>query len=265
MKSNLSTTGKAPRNVSGANKRPPQNPPGGRGFTLIELLVVIAIIAILAAMLLPALAKAKRKALQTGCLSNMRQSATALHMWVDDNAEWLPPGASAPIVGLQGGQEANYKEDGNPTSSYKKFLPFYIASYLGYPAPDGTLRTAKVFFCTAFAADNTSGGDIGTNVCYVVTQTTGGANPTLPPNFNPFGYPISTSHPNGLPVHKITEISNPSDVWILADVDQVVITDTQNIWRPQTPVRPIHGNVRNYVYFDQHVSSQKVGPAGTYY
>ena len=64
-----------------------------RGFTLIELLVVIAIIAILAALLLPALAGAKERARRVNCKNTMRQFSLALHMYGDDNSQRLPSGA----------------------------------------------------------------------------------------------------------------------------------------------------------------------------
>jgi prepilin-type N-terminal cleavage/methylation domain-containing protein/prepilin-type processing-associated H-X9-DG protein len=102
-----------------------------RAFTLIELLVVIAIIAILAAILFPVFASAREKARQTTCLSNERQIATGMLMYMQDNDEIYP----RHIISVPGG--GSYS-----TSNPYQYLTWvqYIQSYINntqvYNCPD---------------------------------------------------------------------------------------------------------------------------------
>lgn len=93
-----------------------------RAFTLIELLVVIAIIAILAALLLPSLARAKEKGKQTYCVNSERQQALAVFMYADEHSDTLPPVA--------------FEGDTGYTTNWPVLLDPY-------------LKSARVHFCPA--------------------------------------------------------------------------------------------------------------------
>ncbi len=106
-----------------------------KGFTLIELLVVIAIIAILAAILFPVFARAREKARQSSCLSNVKQIVTATMMYVQDYDETLP------MRYFNSGVSGAVQYPGGRTSS-ASIWPLPIYPYV---------RNIQVFHCPSYA------------------------------------------------------------------------------------------------------------------
>jgi len=199
----------------------------GVAFTLIELLVVIAIIAMLAALLLPVLARAKDSARSVQCLNQMRQIGLATRLYTDDDGDLFP------------------RSQHSAAANHQQVWERAIAPLLGGGSSDTTAWTnlvSRIYHCPADVAPRYI--DYGLNAFFELE----------PPV-------VMTTW------HKVTSIPKPSSTVCFCEIDSTANTDhvmpedwdlVSDPWLNDI-VKPFrHQQRANYTFVDGHVARQKI-------
>ncbi len=201
-----------------------------RGFTLIELLVVIAIIAILAAMLFPVFAHAREKARQTSCLSNLRQLASGMIIYSEDNDGMFPP-----AVGRPSRQDNNYYQ-----MSWMALMQPYVKNLGVFICPSSGHRSQDYL-------NHPKDADLLQNYGYAPTNRAAGieaaravAGPYGEALWEGIGgfYGVATGgYLQNAPSYTQAQIARPTDTVLLCDQQAfdwgVATLKPGNLWFPQ--------------------------------